>query len=175
MHAMFRVTAGLLICFGLCGCNRNHQAQTTAPATVAATAPACNCPRQAAVPEPPVTHHRHHVDRRWHRESLSHEASWSESTSTSYSSSDESGYSDARDNQSDGMAGAPIPPPPPDASYPPPQAEGGVWVDGYGREHYAMDTPEADDGAVAELTEKDIRRRLAPYHAYDVDCDRPGS
>jgi hypothetical protein len=107
---------------------------------------------------------------------MSHEASWSdrESSSSSYSPSNASDYSSASDssNSGDGMAGAPIPPPPPGAPFPPPQVQSGIWIDGYGRGHYTTDARESDDGDIADLTAKDIHRRLAPYHAYNVDCDK---
>ena len=186
MRAMFMVTASLLICVGLPGCDREQRTETSTHASVAATAPVCNCPQQAHAPTPIVKRHGHRWHRHWNGGSMSHETSWSEheSSSPSYSPSDASGYATENDSsdESNMMAGAPIPPPrsaapfpppPPGAVLPPPppETQGSVWIDGYGREHYAEDAQE-DDGNYAALTAKDGDRRLAPWHAYNVDCDK---
>jgi hypothetical protein len=168
---MFTVTASLLICGSLMGCDRHPQTETPAPAPVAAVAPVCNCPQQAAAAAPVVERHRHRWHHRhWHGGNISHEALWSdhETSSSSYPPADESDYAGSSEasGSDDRMAGAPIPPPPPGI------AQGGVWTDGYGRGHYTEDAQQADDGDVAELTGKDKNRRLAPYHGFNSNCDR---
>ena len=50
-------------------------------------------------------------------------------------------------------------------------AEAAVWVDGYGRSHYTS-AEASDDTNPAALTADDVRRRRAPWHAYNSDCDK---
>ncbi len=45
-----------------------------------------------------------------------------------------------------------------------------AWIDGYGRAHYETESADADINP-AELTTDETDRRLAPWHAYDSDCD----
>ena len=134
------IIATILACLGLAGCDN----PSNAPApTVQAVAPPCNCQQQneaAAQPAAVRTAHRHHRD--WsayeHRE-------YSESESYSYSSQSRSYDQNESDDQGGHQSAA----------------EGNVWVDGYGRSHYAM---------TAAATHDD-RARLAPWHGYDQDCD----
>jgi hypothetical protein len=157
---MFTVTASLVICIGLMGCNRNQQAQAPAPAPVAAVAPACNCPQQAAAATAASTPVRHRHSR--HHSWSAHENS---SYSESYSDNSESSYSPGPGSagEYDGAANV-------EQTFSA-QAEAAVWVDGYGRSHYAS-AAASDDANPAILTAEDSRRRLAPYHAYNSDCDK---
>jgi hypothetical protein len=181
MRAMFAVTVSFLIGASLIGCDRFQKAQAPAPAPVAAAVPVCNCPQQAQPSTPPVKEHRLRSHRHWwHGKRSYQEARWSshENSSSSYVSSTEPGYTVASDasNASEMMESASIPPQPHGAPFPPPppdaQAQASVWVDGYHRGHDMADAQELDDGNSATLTAKDLHRRLAPWHAYDVDCDR---
>lgn len=155
MRAMITVTASLLICIGLLGCNRNQQVQAPLPAPVVAAAPACNCPQQVAATAPVVRRihrHRHHA--------------WREHESSSYSQSQEaeSSYSSSSDSASeyDGAAES-------EQSASEPQAV--AWIDGYGRSHYGSASA-SEDSNPAALAPADVHRRLAPWHAFNADCDR---
>ena len=177
MRAMFKVTASLAICVGLFGSDQSLEAQASVSMRVAAAAPVCNCPQLARAIAHTIKGHKHRLHRHRHGgNNAYHEVLWSdrESSASSYSSSDDSDYSSANDasGNGDAMAGAAIPPPPPNTPYPPSQAQSGVWVDGYGRGHYSEDAQESEGGDVADLTAKDTHRRLAPYHAYKVVCDK---
>ena len=159
MRAMFTVTASLLICFGLLGCNRNQQTQ--APAPVVAAAPVCNCPQQtaSAAPIPAAAKHRHR-----------HHHSWSAHENSSYSDSySADAYSppptEAGGETEDGNDAYSAP------SAVTAQADAAVWVDGYGRSHYGAAFA-SDDANPAAVAMEDVRRRSAPWHAYNSDCDR---
>lgn len=159
MRAMLTFTASLAIGLSLMGCNRNQQAQVQAP--VATAAPACNCPQQAvaaAVSGPVMHSHRRH-----HRSEHA-TPDYSESySSKTYSSGSESSYapeSDVATEYGDAEAGQSEV-----------HSESAAWIDGYGRAHYAA-AAAPDDSNPAVLTAEDVRRREAPWHAYNVDCDR---
>lgn len=158
MRAMFTVTSGLLICLGLMGCNRSQQAQATAPAPVVAAAPVCNCPQQAAALPVVRTSRRHKYHR--HAWSVPENSSFAESydVSADSSSSDENTEGEYDSNRQNGQAPAPV------------QVEAEVWIDGYGRGHYA--SAASDDTNPASLSPDDDGRRHAPWHAYNSDCDR---
>lgn len=162
MRAMFAVTANLLICTSLCGCNRNTQAQAPVPAPVVAAAPACNCPQQGAAAVPAVISHRHrHHYRAWseHESSSYPEShSWGDESASSYSGSSSETDEDNAPAES-GSSSDEV------------QARAAVWVDGYGRSHYEGASA-SDDTGPAALTAADINRRHAPWHAYNSDCDR---
>jgi len=155
---MFKVTASLVICLSLMGCNRNQQAE--APAPVVASAPACNCPQQMAAAVPvvaPVAHRQRH---RHHRHSVDEIASYADSISE-HSGSSWSPESGSEADDSDGAERAQTEV----------HTESAAWIDGYGRGHYgSVEAP--DDSNPATLTPVDARRRLAPWHAYNADCDR---
>ena len=154
MRAMFTVTASLAVCLSLMGCNRSQQAE--APAPVVAAAPACNCPQQVAVaPSASAVVHRH----RHHHHSLDEIASYAESISQHSGSSwspDSSSGAEYRDDAQSAQAEV--------------HTESAAWIDGYGRSHYA-DASTSDDSNPAALEPADARRRLAPWHAFNADCD----
>lgn len=158
MRAMFTVTASALICVSLLGCNRSPQMQAPVPTPIAAAAPACNCPQQAAavMPVAPARKHRHH-----HR-------GWGEHQSNSYSygSQNEDSYPSLPNEDAEHGAGQG------ELSAGEAQAEAAIWIDGYGRSHYAMDVSASEGDNPGAQTATDIRRRLAPWHAYNADCDR---
>jgi hypothetical protein len=155
---------GLAIC--LFGCDQSPKA--TAPAPVAAApAAACNCQHlaqtaPAPIVEAPRSHrHNHH---RWHR--MTYEASGQESASSvsSYPDSHEAEYAGESHG---GDAGGPAAYPPP----PPPVASSEVWVDGYGRSHYAGGgTAVEADSNPAVLSAEDAHRRSDPWRGYDARC-----
>jgi len=162
MRAM--LTIGLAVC--LFGCDQSPRA--TAPAPVAAaTAPSCNCQQLAqAAPAPVAETPRPHRHRHHHRHSMIYEASWQEGASSvsSYPESHESEY--AGESHADEQGSAVYPPPPP-----PPGAGSEVWVDGYGRGHYASGAMAADaDSNPAVLSAEDARRRSDPWRGYDARC-----
>ena len=136
------IIAATLVCLGLAGCD--NSANAPAP-TAQAVAPPCNCQpqneatAQAAAPRATHRHHRHWSSyaRRDTDESESY-STGSQSRSTYQSEFDDQGASRG-------------------------DAEENVWVDGYGRSHYAM--------TASAAPASDDRARLAPWHGYDQDCD----
>ena len=116
-------------------------------------------------------------------------SSYSES-SRSYSGSSHSEYAMAE--QADSMPPPPPPealdnmPPPPPASYPPPppsagpmgpgpavagSADSGVWVDGYGRGHYADGEAASSPNENSEyLSNEDSTRRHDPWRGFNAKC-----
>jgi uncharacterized lipoprotein NlpE involved in copper resistance len=152
---MFTVSASLAICLSLMGCNRNQQAQMQAP--VVAATPACNCPQQAvatAVAAPVAHRHRHH------RRSGHAVSDYSESYSSEFERSYSPESSSAMEYGGDAEGGQSEV-----------HSESAAWIDGYGRAHYAG-AAAPDDSNPAVLTAEDVRRRVAPWHAYNADCDR---
>lgn len=157
MRAMFMVVASIFLAIGLLGCNRQQQVAVQAPVTVT--------PPPAALPPPPpppapvveashrARHHRHH-----YAETQSY-GSYSDSESASYTQSDDS------ENDYDGGSAS-------TESYEhsaAAEAHGEVWVDGYGREHYGVNAPDDNPGA---LSAEDEHRRAKPYRGWNSDCDR---
>jgi hypothetical protein len=138
------IIAATLACLGLAGCDNSANAP---PPTVQAVAPPCNCQPQseaAAQPAPHRATYRHH--RHW---SSHARRDYNERESYSYRSQSRSTYrSESGDQGAQQSSG---------------NAEGNVWVDGYGRSHYA--------GTETASAASDDRARLAPWHGYDVDCD----
>ena len=132
--------AATLACLGLAGCD--NSANAPAP-TVQAVAPPCNCQPQNEAAAPPRVMQRRH--RHW--SSYAHR-DYDESESYSHSSQSRSYYQSGSDDQEASNG----------------NAEGNVWVDGYGRGHYA-ETASAAPAAPGD------RARLAPWHGYDQDCD----
>jgi len=136
------IIAATLVCLALAGCD--NSANAPAP-TAQAVAPPCNCQpqneatAQAAAPRATHRHHRHWSSyaRRDTDESESY-STGSQSRSTYQSEFDDQGASRG-------------------------DAEENVWVDGYGRSHYAM--------TASAAPASDDRARLAPWHGYDQDCD----
>jgi len=132
------IIAATLACLGLAGCD--NSANAPAP-TVQAVAPPCNCQPQNEAAAPPRVMQRHH--RHWpsyaHRDYNENYSYQSQSRSTYQSGSDDQEASNGN-------------------------AEENVWVDGYGRGHYA-ETASAAPAAPGD------RARLAPWHGYDQDCD----
>jgi uncharacterized lipoprotein NlpE involved in copper resistance len=129
------IIAATLACLGLAGCD--NSANAPAP-SAQAVAPPCNCQPQneaAAQTAPPRVMHRRYRH-------------WSSYAHRDYNQS-ESYYQSGTDDQSADQ----------DASNG--NAEENVWVDGYGRSHYAVTASAAPDD----------RARLAPWHGYDQDCD----
>jgi len=159
MRAMFTVTASLLICAGLLGCDRSQPVQASGPVPVAAV-PACNCPQQAAAAPVTTPRKRRHHHRAWHEhESGPYSESYSsESESSPGSSSGDAGESDiaAESGQSSDEA----------------QAEGAVWIDGYGQSHYETSASASEDDNPGAVAAADVSHRLAPWHAYNANCDR---
>lgn len=140
------IIAAILACLGLAGCD--NSANTPVP-TAQAVAPPCNCQPQneaAAQAAPSRATHRHH--RYW--SSYAHR-DYSESESYSHSSQSRSYYQSEFGDQGAQQSSG--------------NAEENVWVDGYGRRHYAMTASAASND----------RARLAPWHGYDVDCDENGN
>jgi hypothetical protein len=166
MRAMFTIAASLTICSCLFGCDQNQKA----PAPVAAAAaPSCNCQQQTQpAPAPPVEQPRpgrHHHYRR--HDDMADEASWQGSTTSvsSYSESRESEYAGEGHKSVDAQGPAAYPPPPPSSTGP------DVWVDGYGRSHYASGAVTTDtDGSAAVLSAGDTRRRSDPWRGYNSKC-----
>ena len=157
MRAMFMVVASIFLMIGLLGCNRQQQVAVQAPVTV-------STPPPAALPPPPpspapvveatqrVRHHRHH-----YAETQSY-GSYSDDESASYTQSGDSedDYDDGRGESYEHSAAAA-------------QTHGEVWVDGYGREHYAVTTPDDNPGAIGA---EDEHLRAKPYRGWNSDCDR---
>ena len=139
MRATIFAATGFLACLGLAGCDNSANAP---PANVQVAAQPCNCqPQNAAVaqPIPPRVFHRHvrHATSYSHREYDESEAY------SSYSSQSRSYDQGASESE----AGA----------------EQNVWVDGYGRSHYAV--------TASAAPAPDEHVRLAPWHGYDENCD----
>lgn len=154
MRAMLTVAAGLLICCGLFGCNRT-QAPVAAP--VVAAAPVCNCPQQAqaALPAPlPQPAHPHRRHRAWSE----HQSSSSYEGSSSYSSSggEIREYDGAAMRSEDANGEA--------------HAQAAVWIDGYGRSHYATNAADTDDANPAKLNAEDRHNRRAVWRGYNSKC-----
>jgi len=153
MRAMFLIVGSVLLCVGLFGCDRTPQ---TVQAPVVAATPPCNCMPSAAPPAPVRTVsgvHRHYHHRRH---------SLAEIESAAYQAERESGGSMTMEREGSSYSestGAP----------PPPSAEPPVWVDGYGRAHYAI-TAEADQNPV-RLGAEDRKARRSVWHGYDSNCD----
>jgi hypothetical protein len=140
------IIAMFLACLGLAGCDSPGNAPAT---NTQAVAPPCNCQPQneaTAQAAPIRATHRHH--RHW---SSYARRDYSESESYSTSSQSRSYYQSASDDQGEYD----------DRGARQSAAEEDVWVDGYGRSHYAMTASAAHND----------RARLAPWHGYDVDCD----
>lgn len=156
MRAMFMVVASIVLAVGLFGCNRQQQVAEQAPVAVMPPPP-------AAVPPPPpppapvmeaahrIRHHRRHYAGTQSYDSYSE----SESASTSYSQSDESEYEGGGAMETYDQSAA--------------EAHGEVWVDGYGREHTAVATPDDNPGAPSREDER-LRRKV--WRGWNSDCDR---
>ena len=176
MRAMLMAAIGVTVCFTLFGCDRNpQQAQTTSMPVAVAPPPTCNCP-QAAAPVVRTARHRT-VRHRYayrehyghHRHSLSEFLAYS-TPSSSYRENESSSvreyrpgdemrysqpsYSDTHDSSAQYQQAA--------------SAE--VWVDGYGRAHYADYGPPGDE-APGTISRKDERERMRPYRGYNSKCD----
>lgn len=136
MRAKFIAAIGLLACFGLAGCDNSGNAP--AP-TAQVTAQPCNCQTQnaAAVQPAPIRATHRHSRIASTREYEEHYSAGS--SSRSYDQ-------DAAEDQPARQSG---------------NAEENVWVDGYGRSHYAASAAPAPDE----------HARLAPWHGYDEKCD----
>jgi hypothetical protein len=147
MRAMFLVVASVLLCVGLFGCDRQPQAPVAAP-VVAAVAPPCNCAPPAPPPAPAAqAMHRTHHHRAWREP----ESSYSEN----HSASNESGeYSESSSSSVAQPAAA--------------SAQAAVWVDGYGRSHYAAG--EQADENPARLSREDRHTRREVWRGYDSKC-----
>ncbi len=169
MRAMFTIAASLTICTGLFGCDQNQKASAPAP-VAAAAAQSCNCRQQTqAAPAPAVELPRAHRHRHHHRHGngWTEEASWQGSTSlvSSHSESREFEYVSEAHESDDEQGPAAYPPPPPSGT------SSDVWIDGYGRSHYASAdvTTDTDDGPPVRATE-DARRRSDPWRGYNSKC-----
>jgi hypothetical protein len=113
--------------------------------------------------ETPRPHRHHHAH--WH--SMTHEVSWASSASSvsSYSESREYEYGSVSHSMGGDEQGP--------AAYPPPPPSVGseVWVDGYGRSHYASGGMAGDaDRNPAPLSVEDAHQRLDPWRGYDANC-----
>jgi hypothetical protein len=166
MRALSTAAVSLTVCLTLFGCGEN-QTQTQAPVAAVAPPPACNCPQaQVAQASVPVAH-RHRRHRHAWSESASYgESSSSYSDSSSYSESSSSSVREYRAGNEEHSTG--------DASgeeHMAQTANAEVWVDGYGRAHYADYGP-LEDEHPGLISRKDERKRLHPWHGYDSDCDR---
>jgi hypothetical protein len=136
MRATIFAATGFLACLGLAGCDNSANAPT------AQTVQPCNCQTAsapAAQPMPPRATHRHvrHATSYSHRE-------YDESEAYSSYSSQSRSYGQETSESETG-------------------AEQNVWVDGYGRSHYAV--------TASAAPAPDERARLAPWHGYDEKCD----
>lgn len=149
MRAMFMVVASVILAAGLFGCNRKSEAPVAAPVTV--VTPPAAVPPPPPPPPPPAAEesqrYRHHRTSYSAQESESTESYSEYSSSESYSGED---YS-AEDSQVD-VRGA---------------SQGGeaIWVDGFGRSHYAT-TTQADENP-ALLAPEDQRDRDSVWHGYE--------
>jgi hypothetical protein len=114
---------------------------STPAPTVQAVAPPCNCQPQN---EPAGQAAPPRATYRHHR----HWSSYAHRDySESYSSSSQSRSTYQSESGDEGASRS--------------NAEENAWVDGYGRSHFVATASAASDD----------RARLAPWHAYDVDCD----
>jgi len=155
MRAMFLIMGSVLLCVGLFGCDRAPQ---TAQAPVVAATPPCNCiPPAPPAPVPVTTAQRSHRHHRHHRHTVA------EMESAAYEAERESGSYETMAQESSGYGSEHYGPPPP-----PPAAEPPVWVDGYGRAHYAT-SAEVDENP-ARLSAEDRHARRSVWHGYDSDC-----
>lgn len=182
MRAMLMAAVGLALGFTLFGCDQNpQQAQTATPVAVAPPPAPCKC-QQAPVATPvrAVRHrayHRHFAsyDRYEHTEHHGHTlseflaystgpSSYSESESSSvreYRPGDEEQYSrtstaemhDTASGSSREMA-----------------SNEGVWVDGFGKPHYADYGP-IEDEHPGLVSGKDEHERQKPWRGYNSKCD----
>jgi hypothetical protein len=153
MRAMFLVVASVLLCVGLFGCDRQPQAPAAAP-VVAAVAPPCNC-TPPAPPPAPVAQAAHRIRRHHHAWSEHGNASYESygESSESYPASNESReYSESSSVAQSGAA----------------NAQAAVWVDGYGRSHYAAG--EQADENPARLSREDRHTRREVWRGYDSKC-----
>jgi hypothetical protein len=148
MRATLFATIGLVACTGLAGCDNPGPAPVT---NAQAVAQPCNCQPQneaTAQSATPRTTHRHH--RHWTSYAR---RDYNESESYSYRSQSRNYYQSESDEQeryaNQSASGG--------------NAERNVWVDGYGRSHYAM--------TASAAPAPDERARLAPWHGYDENCD----
>jgi hypothetical protein len=165
---MLTAAMSVVICWGLFGCNRSQQAATPAAVPVAAATAPCNCEPAMPMTAAPVHRHRHHRRAVWntHAESADFQSYSVESKSHStYSSSSVREYQPDTDTNV-GYAGS--------AEQYEANANvgsGAVWVDGYGRSHYAADGPPQENNPAA-LAAEDIHRRMKPWRGYNSDCDQ---
>ena len=159
MRAMFTVTASVLICVALFGCNRSQQAQAPVPAPIVRCRPVCNCPQQTAAAAPVATDAStdiiimHGASTKVHP--IRNPTARRKTAPIRRLRIAQREYDGAAGEQSAGEA----------------HAEAALWVDGYGRSHYAS-AAASDDTNPAALAADDVRRRHAPWHAYNSDCDK---
>ena len=154
MRAMFMVVASIILAVGLFGCNRQQQVAEQAPVAVVP-------PPAAAVPPPPpppapVVEATRHVRHHHYRARQTSYESYSEDESASFEGESESSsvsYEQSGDRSEAGAA----------------EAHGEVWVDGYGREHYGVTTPDDNPGAIDA---HDQRLRHKVWRGWNSDCDR---
>jgi hypothetical protein len=150
---MFMVVASIVLAVGLFGCNRQQQVAEQAPVAVAPPPAAAPPPPAPPAPVMEATRHLRHHHGRAQRSSYE---SYSESESTSYRQSDESEYEGDGDVETYDRSAAS-------------EVHGEVWVDGYGREHTAVATPDDNPGA---LSREDERLRRKVWRGWNSDCDR---
>ena len=135
MRASLIATMSLLGCMGLAGCD--NPTNPPPAAVVQAAPPPCNCQPQsvaAVQPQAPRIVHRHRISY------VSRDG-----YETQYSSVSQSrGESESEEQTAQ-------------------QNDSNVWVDGFGRSHYAA------TASAAPAT--DEHARLAPWHGYDEKCD----
>jgi hypothetical protein len=192
MRAMLTLAASLFVCAGLFGCDDDGDGHKTTASVIgaAAASPGCKC-KQAAQGEPdarapsPLRHRYHHRFRHYahfaHKAGSGHswyEIGWGSSAGStgSYSDSSRNEYAMAEQAPDD------MPPPPPlSAPYPPPPPPGagpggppmdsGVWVDGYGRGHYADgEAPPSPNDNTEYLSNEDAGRRHDPWRGFNAKC-----
>jgi hypothetical protein len=180
MRAMLTAAVGLAACFALFGCDQNpQQAQTVAATPVAVAPPApCNCRQTAAALAVRVAHHftyHHRYGRydhyRHHSHTLSEFLAYSTSSS-SYSANETSSVREYRPGDEERYSQTDYAQMRETASenHRAMTADAGVWVDGFGKVHYADYGP-LDDEHPGLIAGKDEHERQNPWRGYDSKCN----
>ena len=169
MRAMLMAAVGVAVCFTLSGCDQNQQQAQTAAVTPVAIAPPppCKCQQAAAAPTITIAHHtRHRMHRHGHTldEFLAYStgpSSYGETDSRTvreYRPGDEERYAEYDHTEMhDSVENRHV-------------TDADVWVDGYGKAHYADYGP-IEDEHPGLISRKDEHERMRPYRGYDSNCD----
>ncbi len=163
MRAILRTAASLTLCAGLLGCDDNDKGKVVTTAQAATPQPPPRAEEPAPISEP-IEHHRHHWRRHGHKH-RPYGASFSEGVSYAASSGESAPSGDtAEESAASRVSSAPYPPPPPESSTGESAAQSDVWIDGYGRDHYAAEAWANGPPITAE----EAHARRDPWHGYDV-------